>query len=183
MAKILVALLLALLAFVGTLLGALAATGNLSKEGFDKILNRGEPEPAAAGAASQEQLDPLLKAIEERETRLKEKAEALEKRAEQLDIRERDLEELREELQRVYTQFTESLDQADATHEERLRDVAKSLAGMSPENAAQVLQEWPPSEAARILRDVDEGDRGDILDEMEADKAALILRALQERAY
>lgn len=169
------------LAFMLTLIGALFFTGNLNKEGIDTILGTGKTPPETV---AEQDLDPLLAMLAKREDEVKTRAQELNQQEERLKLRERDLEESLKSLAQTLTQVTEQLDSADQDYEVRLQEVATSLGGMKPQNAAEVLKEWPPTDAARVLSYVDERKRGKILDEVTPpDRAALILRALQERGY
>ncbi|MBN2309308.1 MAG: hypothetical protein JXR94_10075 [Candidatus Hydrogenedentes bacterium] len=180
--KIIGLFVLALVSFVLTLVGALSATGNLSKEGLERLFE-GRPAAAPAAAEKEDELDPILRALKKREAAVKQREGELAEREQRLKLRERDLDEIRDELTQAYTQFVASLDEADDDYEVRLQEAATSIESMKPKNAAEVLRQWPPDEAARILAKVQERVRGKILDEMDPDKAALFLRALQERVY
>jgi len=180
--KILGLFLLAVASFLLTLLGAMAATGNLSGEQLSKIFAKEEATPVAP-LEKPDDLDPILRALSKREEAIKGREAELREWEERLKLRERDLEELGDELRQAHTQFVASLDEADADYALRIEEASKTLGKMKPKNAAEVLKEWPPEDGARILMGVDERNRGKILDELDPDRAALFLRALQERAY
>jgi flagellar motility protein MotE (MotC chaperone) len=180
--KILGVFLLAIASFLLTLLGAMALTGNLSKEQLSKLFAGEEPAPATP-QEEPDDLDPILKALSGREEEIKERETELREWEGRLKLRERDLEELADELRLAHTQFVASLDEADADYAERIAEASKTLGKMKPKNAAEVLKAWPPEDGARILMGVDDRSRGKILDELDPDKAALFLRALQEREY
>ena len=180
--KIAILLVLALLSFGLTLVGMLAVTGNLTPEGLDRIMGRSAPAPVLKQEAKDD-LDPILKTLNERAETLKKREQELDEREKQLAIRERDIEGMLDELKLTHTQFTESLDKADTDYAANLKIASESVAGMKPKGAAEVLADWPPDDAAALLRGVPERQRGKILDEMDPQDAAAILESLRARAY
>ncbi|MCP4646030.1 MAG: hypothetical protein GY851_36640 [bacterium] len=175
--------LLGLVSFLLTLVGALAATGNLTQEGIDLLLKRG-PEPAVETVRTPDSLDPLLKTMRDKEERIASREKELEERARRLALRERDLEETRGQLEQAYTQFSSQLDtvnsQQTQEYSQRLEETANTLGSMKPQNAADILAGWPPSDAARLLLGMEDRKRSKILDSMDPDQAASVIRALQE---
>ena len=169
------------LVFVGTLAAALAVTGNLSREGFERILSG--PPPAEIAAPAVDEISPVLRALREREEALAQREAEAARQEEMLRIQQRDLDQMRIELADTLAKLKESLDAADEQRDERLAEVAKSFAAMRARNAAEALQGWPTEDAADVLRRVREKERGRILDEMDPAKASMILRSIQESAY
>ena len=179
--KILLYALVGLVAFVLTLVGAMFFTGNLSQEGFDRLL--GTEEPAPAVSEPEDDLDPLLKALKSREETVRDGEKDLEARQKNLEIRERDVETMLKDVTQVLEQLTDSLDETDADHEKLLVETAKSIEGMKAKNAAEVLGEIPIEDAAQLLLRIKDRDRGKILDEMDPEQTAQIIQILQRKPY
>lgn len=173
---------LALIAFVATIVAALAATGNLNKESLMRLSGK-EEVVAEAPAESKDDLSPLLKALKEREEALNKREEDLKRKEDLVAIQQKDLDNLKAELDETLEQVKASLQEADASRDERLTEVAKSFEAMKAENAAAALESWPTEDAADILQRVKEKGRGKILDKMEPAKAAMILKTIQDPIY
>jgi len=177
--KLLAIISLAILSFVGVFAGILAATGQLSMDTVDQILGRGEAAEPAPAVEAPDEVDGLVRALRDREQTLAERAARLEEREQRLAATERELMELREEVENLLDQLTGALAEQEEDRERRLQEVADSLAGMRPGNAAEAVSELDPDIAARVLSLMDQRDRGKVLDEMEPRMAASLLSELQ----
>lgn len=179
--KAILYLLLALISFALTVVGMLAYTGDLNKEGLDKLMGWNQPEAPIETKPEPDELSEMAKALQERENELDAREEDLGKQQQRLNETQDQMEELRNNLKDLIAQLTQSVDTIDADTQARLQDVADSLAGMKPDSAALVLEEYPPNQGARLLQLIDERARGKILDKMNEKKAAEFLQALSDR--
>jgi len=182
MMRIIGLIVLALTAFALTLVAALALSGNLNKEklqqAFQKdtenVIPEEEPDPVA----------PWAQALKEKEEALNKREAELKEREAQLERERQGLIELKSELTAIQSRIDESLQATDTEQQAKRQEVADSLSKMKPANAAKILDDWVPDEAAEVLRLIQEKDRGKILDSLvlvNASKAAEILRIIQEK--
>ncbi len=179
--KFIALLVLAVLAFTGTVVAALAATGNLSQDVLKRLVKG--PGVSQAAPAPVDDAGPVLEALKRREQALKDREADLARREDILRIQERDIDQMKSEVNEMLTQVKASLETVDEKRDAQLAEVAKSFAAMKARNAAEALQAWPAEDAADILRRVKEKERGKILDEMEPTKASMILRTIQEPLF
>ncbi len=174
--------LLAAISFIGAVAGALALTGNLTKENILEIV-KPQPKETTAAETTEDDVGPLSRALQKREAELDKRERELDKQEERLDQRLAELKALREEIAQIRKQIQTALEKQDAERDKRMQDVADSLAEMDPANAAQTIEQWPTEDAAVALRLIKERERGKILDEMDPEKAGLVLRSLQQPAF
>lgn len=181
--KIVGYILLGLISFIATIVIAGLATGDLSKAGIDRLMGKtAQNQPVSAPQSAPEPPDPLsdlAKALNQREQAIKEREERVAAREARLAEDLAQLEELRGQVQALLKEAASAVDKTDAQEIERMQAVAASLGEMSSEQAARTIEQWPPEYAARVLRLIDDRPRGKILDAMAADKASVILRAMQ----
>lgn len=183
MIKILGLVILALVLFSGTLVGMVALTGNLNKAGLDRVMGKDEL-PVETPAVEEDEVAVLARGLKERETALNKRKAILDEREQRIEQRRLELVTLLEDATEIQNTIDESLEATDADHEERLMDVASSLATMKAANAAAILDGWPSSaEVATILRKVEEKKRGKMLDAMDLKRATEVLRIIQERKF
>ena len=179
--KAFVIMVMAIFVLVATLAGGIYMVGGFTKEGMAKLLGI---EPAKvekpAEPASAEQIPELVKALKERATELDERDAALRTEEKRVQETRAQLEELRATLQQLVAEATKSLDKADADKQARLENVALSLGSMKPASAAEAIADWPPEDSAMMLQMIEDRARGKILDAMQPDKAAAILKAMQD---
>jgi len=179
-------LLVAVLAFGGTLALILALTGNLNAESFDRMVHGPPPPPEIPEDVPDGLLD-VASALNERAMKLDEEKKALQQERKQLEMLQRQNGELRAELQQLVDQLALTLDTADADQKARLQAAADTIAAMDPEKVAPALSEWSPEQVATILMLVDEDVRGSILNVMDTEggrsKAGIILDELQRSKY
>lgn len=178
--KLYVVLTVSLFAGIGVLLAALYLSGALTKEGLRKLLDV-EPAPVTenVAAVSEAQIPEVVKALNEREQELDEREAALKTEAARIDETRAQLEELRTVLRDLVADASQSLDEADAEHQQRLQNVALSLGAMKAQQAAEAISAWAPEDAAVVLQMIEERPRGKILDNLNPDEAAAILRAME----
>jgi flagellar motility protein MotE (MotC chaperone) len=176
-------ILLGLFSFIVTIAVAGLITGDLSKAGIDRLMGKAPEEqaqqPRQVAAEAPDPLSDLAKALNQREQAIKEREERVAAREARLAEDLAQLEELRGQVQTLLKEAASAVDQTDAQEIERMQAVAASLGEMSSEQAARTIEQWPPDYAARVLRLIDDRPRGKILDAMAADKASVILRAMQ----
>jgi flagellar motility protein MotE (MotC chaperone) len=173
------------LIFVLTLVMLLFLTGNLNREGLAKL--RGREEAAVAPAQPRiSDVEPLLTAIREKEQELQQREAQIGEEEKRLAVMRKELEALRDNLEKILADVNTSLEGVDEAEDQRLTTVAQSVASMEAKNAAQTLTSelFTPDEAAMIIERIDEERiRGNILNEMEPESAALVLQALKDRGY
>ncbi len=178
MIKLIFYVLLPLVAFAGTVAVCLSLTGNLSKEGIDKILGRAQPAKQTQEAA-EGQTDPYLRALQQREEDLKKREAKVQEDDARIKKAQTDLDQLRTEIEDLQKEIGDALKVEDAEQQKRVADVALSLGKMKPVNAAKTLESWDVQESAKVLRLVKDKERGKILDSMTPEKAAAILLELK----
>lgn len=181
--KLIITLLIAILCFAGSLAGLLAYSGNLSKEGFNKLLS---PKPAAqkteeATTEKGDESSALAQALKQREEELDQREAKVREEEERLKKSRTDLESLRAELQNIQTQIGASVKAVDADRKKRMEDVALSLSKMKATGAAEVVSSWPVEDAIAILRLVKDKERAKILDAMKPEQSAALLLGLQDK--
>lgn len=178
MMKLIAYIVVPLIAFVGTVAACLAVTGNLSKEGIEKILSRA-PVAEETPAPAVQEADPYLRALQQREEELKKREAKVQEDDARIKKSQADLDQLRTDIEGIQKQIGAALKVEDAEQQTRLSDVALSLAKMKPTNAAKTLESWDAQEAAKVLQAVKDKQRGKILDAMTPEKAAAILTELK----
>jgi len=176
MAKLLVVL-LAVGAFAAAVLVPIGMSGHLNREGFEKILKKDTaPTPAAV---KPDPANPLLRALQKQREALAKREAKLKEDEQRVRAMQADLDQLRDELEEVLSEIQAKLSEEDAAQQQRLAKVAEALADMKPRNAAETLETFTADEASRVLMLVKDRDRTKILDAMEQEQAALILKTLQ----
>ncbi len=183
--KVAAAFLLFVLTFVATILLMLYFTGNLDQESIARLLRRGEM-PLLEPAPRAHDADPLMAALREKERALAERERHIAEEERRLALMRQELSTLRDNVERILREVDESLDEADEAYGERIQRVAESIASMEAQNAAETLMSelFTPQEAAEILQRIEEDrTRGNILNEMTPERAALILQALRNRRH
>ncbi len=181
MKKLAVFMVLPLVSFLATVVALTLLSGNLSKE---KLLGAfggksGKPAPAVQEEQPSES-DMFARALKQRDEDLKQREAKVREEEERIKKMQVDLQQLRTELATIQTQIQTVLKTEEASRKVALNDVAMSLSKMKPQNAADTLSEWPASDAADILRLIKDKERGKILDAMKPEKAAPLLKSLQE---
>jgi len=171
--------LLALLVFAAALLVPVALSGNLNQQGFEKIFKKEEAAPPVAAPAP-DPATPLLRAIKQQRENLDKREAKVREDEQRLQTMQADLDQLRDELQDILEQIQAKLSEEDTAQQQRLTEVALTLSKMKPRNAAETLKTFSAAEAAGVLRLVKDRERTKILDSMDQDQAALILKTLQE---
>jgi len=177
-----------LLAFGGTLVGILAATGQLSKEALDKLRSgQTTEEHVDGGPAGTDPLDVWVKQQKDREQELEAERTRLEEEARRNEIVRGDMENLLLKLEQM-TQGSsnrpskEQENAGDTAEDKGLQEAARTLASMKPTQAAAAMDKMEDLEsAAAYLRTMEEDERAAILDKMkDASKVVQLLQYLKE---
>ncbi len=181
MLKIFGVAVLGIVCFLAALIIPMAVTGQLNKDTLGLLF--GDEETSATVKAGGDDLGPLaaklsaeLKRVQEWDVKLSEEDALLTQREDILD-------DTLTQITQIQTEIAAAMDTLDAEQQAAIKQIAKTMEAMAPENAATDLQAMSPEEAARILPLIKGRARGKILDEMEAAQRSLILQVLQERKY
>ncbi|HOJ33836.1 MAG TPA: hypothetical protein PKY35_13505 [Candidatus Hydrogenedentes bacterium] len=177
MKSIVLPLIVFLLAFGASLVGVLAATGNLNKAALDKML--GKTPPPAPKEEAPDELDAFAAALKEKEQQITTEQKRVDEEKRRLRIAQDDMSELTKRMEQLLQQITQAKEESDKIKETRTLQAAQTLAGMDPKKAAAVLNEWPADRAAEVLRNVKDKDRSKILDQMDPAQAAQVLENLK----
>lgn len=185
--KVAAASLLFVLTFAVTLLLLLLFTGNLNQPGIARLTGRHQEEAVVAPVLpSPADIGPLLTALREKEQELEQREARIDEEEKRLTLMRKELEALRTSLESLLKDVNESIEGADEAQNQRLQTVAQSIASMEAKNAAETLTSelFTPEEAALIIQRIEEERiRGNILNEMTPDKAALVLQALKRHDF
>ncbi len=175
--------LVAVLCFAGAMAGLLAYSGNLSKEGIDKLLY-----PKSAGqkavetpAEKGDESSALAQALKQREEELNQRETKMRDEEERSKKSRADLDALRTEVQAMQAKIGASIKIVDADHKKRMEDVALSLSKMKATNAAESIGSWPVEDAVAVLRFVKDKERAKILDAMKPEQSSVLLLGLQDK--
>jgi flagellar motility protein MotE (MotC chaperone) len=176
--KIVAVIILAVIAFFGTVVGALFLSGNLSEESLNKLFTKKFSGMTPSEVV--EDLDTITSELKKREGELKRREGELAQAETRLEIERTNLQELFTSLQNILKDIDASLADVDQGSQERLKALADTVGSMDAASAAKVLDELSPDEAATILLGIEkERTRATILDEMEPKTAVEVIRVLQ----
>jgi len=180
--KILILVVVPLFVFGATLLGVLAATGHLNQEAFQRIRGKEVVKEAQDGEkkVTADSLGALAEQLKQREASIAAKEKELAENETRLEARKKGLDQQTAELKTLMQQIDGNLAQAEQDRQAKIKAQALSVANMEAESAAKALESLPTQDAAAILLDVKDKQRGEILNTMTPEKAASILKALQE---
>jgi flagellar motility protein MotE (MotC chaperone) len=173
----------ALVIYCTVLLGLLYSQGLLTEEGLRQVLQGGPPPATPAIHEPVEALDTLARQQRAREEALNRREETLQQQEQRVTMARQDLMGLYDQLNGLLTEFNASLDALDADREERLNEVANSLARMDARKAAQTVAGLDEEVQVQVLGRIADRSRGDILSNLEPDVAARILSRFQEPRY
>lgn len=180
--KILIFLVVPFFVFGATLLGVVAATGHLNQESFQRILGK-EVTKEATGEehkVTADSLGALAQQLKQRESAIAAKEKELAESETRLEARKKSLDQQAVELKTLMEQIDGNLAQAEQDRQAKIKAQALSVANMDAESAAKALESLPTQDAAAILLDVKDKQRGEILNNLTPEKAATILKALQD---
>jgi len=190
--KIVLILLGAITVFVLTLVGMLAATGNLNQDALDRLMGKevevkpgeGGEHGAEAGheAAPEEAVDPITKQIMKQREESASKERELKDYEQQLNQRAAELDALYQQIQTAKQEFESTVSAADAARMVEVEAVANTVSNMKPTAAAERLENMPVPDMVEVLRKVKDKDRGKIVEAMKPELAAEVLRKMQEPA-
>lgn len=178
--KIVAILLAALVVFVGSLAGLLAATGNLNAEALGRLAGQ----PPAGTAALPEKVPSTDELAEENRARmnaLQERERTLDEREKQITQREKDLETLRTQLETMKTQIEGAMKSADEERASQMETIANTIVAMKPAEAAERLEKFPVEDQAEIVKRITKvKDRAKLLEAMKPETAARVMTFLQQ---
>ena len=177
--KYAIMVLLALVVFVLALGGALALTGNLTPETFDKLMGK-ETEGAMPEAEPADPLDPIARQLRRKEQDLSEKERLLDEREAQITRREQGLATLQQELDDLQKRLLGAESDLQAQREQEIETVANTIAEMKPKSAAERIENMPLEDIVAVLRKMKDKDRGAVVEAMEPEIASEVLRRMQE---
>ena len=121
MLKLVGMVVLFLIAFASTLVGLLAATGNLSQESLDALLGKAPDKPSSQTEA--QDLDSLTMQLKAERQRVEERQEELDQQEKRLKMLQRDIEERRTELASLLDEVKQGVDAGEASQDQRLQVV------------------------------------------------------------
>ena len=175
----------AILSLAATLAGLLAINGKLSTETLQALTNpeqyaEMEAKKKAEMKTTEPALGTLAQQLNERSRQLDERESALAEREKQVKQREDDLDKARTDLETLQKTINESLDVAAESRATQLKTVAITLESMEPQSAAERLASMPTDEIAEILMNVKDKKRGEILEVMETELAARVIKEIRD---
>jgi flagellar motility protein MotE (MotC chaperone) len=164
MIKFILMLLVAAIAFAGTVAAILAITGNLSQESLMKIVSPAPAPVETAPEAKPDETDAVIRALQARDEDLNKREAAVKEEEDRLKKEQADLDVLRTQLVGIQQEIGKTIEAEDADHRKRVQNVALSLAKMKPAQAAKTLGTWSVQDAAKALRFMKDKERGKLLD-------------------
>lgn len=170
---------LAVIAFAGTIIGSLALNQRLNMESINQLLGRETVEKAAP---EEDLVGPWAARLRAEEQRLEAWEATLEEQETRMGLRQQQIEETLRQAVEAQEQLNQNLDEIDLAKEERTKEVAKSVENMDEDEAALTLGALPPESSARLLRIIEKGQRGKILDAMDQEYRVLVLQLMEEMA-
>jgi len=179
MLRIVALILTGLAVFALTLVGVLAATGNLNAESLAR-LSGAAPQGAAALPPVAASTDSLAEENRKRKAELDAREKALSAREQQLVQREKDLTALRVQVETVKSEIDGAMKSADEERQTQIETVANTISSMKPEAAAERIEKFSVEDQADILKRITKvKDRAKILEAMSPESAARVMTALQ----
>lgn len=170
--------------YAGVLAGLLFSQGMLNQESIEQILQGAPPpETVTAPVAPAESVDALARQQRAREEALNRREEALREQEQRITMAQQDLAGLYNQLNTLLTDFNASLDSLDEDRDQRLTEVANSLARMEARRAAEAVANLDEAVQVEVLGRITERARGEILTQMDPEVAARILSRFQEPRY
>lgn len=173
--------------FTLSLIGTMAATGNLNQDAVNRLMGKEVEQPApAAGAAhgaaggEADAADPITRQLQKQRAELEAKEKELKEYEAQLNQRASELDALYNQVQTAKAEFEAAVGEAEKKHAEEIETVANTVAAMKPTNAAERLASMPVPDVVEVLRKVKDKNRGKIVEAMEPEAAAEVLRKMQE---
>jgi flagellar motility protein MotE (MotC chaperone) len=186
MGKLIAILGIAIVGFLGAVVGMLAATGNLNKDTLDKMLGT-ESDSTAEAVPLDDPSSALVKALKSERERLAQQKIELDKRDEMLSLREREVDSTLTAIQELQVQINAAMTTLDEAQEANLQELAKTLENMKSQEAAIALAAMEPKDAVKLLPLIKDRDRGKIMDAMngEGDKEtrAAIFELMKDKLY
>lgn len=179
--KYILFLLLAVLAFVGTLAGALAATGNLNGEAIARLMGGEADAGMAPPPAAPEPIGPEARRLQQKEEVLRQREAALNARESQVASREQGLEELRGTLESIQSGIQAGIEDQEQQRQVRISTAVNTISEMDAGKAAEALAGFQVGDQAEILNQISKDkDRAAIIEAMPAESATRVLKELAE---
>lgn len=180
--KIVAMVLAGLLIFAASLVGLLAATGNLNAEALARLSGK-QVEGKAALPDKMEGTDSLADENRKRQAELDEREQKLAEREKQLAQREKELADLRTQIESMKSEVTGALDNAEQDRATQLEAVANTIQQMKPEPAAERLEKFTVEDQAAILAKFKKPkDSAKVLEAMKPDVAARVMMFMQNKS-
>lgn len=183
MMRLFLIVMLAIISFIGTLIGALALTGNLSGDSLSKLVspvsvpqNVTVPRPNI----QEDSIATLIEQIKKKEELLKQKEEEIKKKEEEIKTKTQELQQMQSKIETVQKELSSKLEGDKKEKAVQMQTIAITLSGMKPDKAAERLKTMSPDEIAEILSYVKPKERGKIVEALDAQLAAQVLQALQK---
>ncbi len=183
MKKLALGLIIALLVFVLTLIGAMAATGNLSKEAIGKLLKRGAAGEKTPLPQTEREIAPWVEELKKREEDLRKLEAIVAEKEKRLQISQVELEQMQNDLQNLLKQVGATMEAGSENLQQNLQNTAKALEGMKSDKAAETLEGLPEDMAAKIIPLISEKKLGKILDDMDESKRIRLLGSPLETGF
>ncbi len=182
--RLLIVVILSVVSFIGTLVGVLALTGNLSGESLQKLV---APSSTASQKVSisrpsiqEDTIATLIEQIQKKEASLKQKEEEIKKKEEEIKLKSQELQQMQSKIESVQKELSSKLEIDKKEKAVQMQTIAVTLSGMKPDKAAERLKTMSPDEIAEILSYVKPKERGKIVEALDAQLAAQVLQSLQK---
>ncbi len=182
--RLLLIIILSILSFIGTIVGMLAVTGNLSAEAMKKMLSPSsgvaQQSPISRPNIQEDTIATLIEQIQKKEALLKQKEEEIKKKEEELKLKAQELQQIQSNIEGIQKELSSKLEGDKKDRAVQMQTIAVTLSGMKPDKAAERLKTMNPDEIAEILSYVKPKERGKIVEALDAQLAAQVLQALQK---
>ena len=179
--KLIMLVLAGLLVFVGTVVGALAATGNLNQSSIDALMGKEVTPVNADGIPVNAPKTSEARELQQQREQLTARAKTLDEREAQLNIREQNLQQLQQEIDGKIDQLGGSLEEAEQKRKERLMSAVNTLQEMKADAAADAIKRYPIEDQAEMLNMITKDkDRAKILEAMDPEDTARVLKAMAQ---
>ncbi len=183
--RLLIIIALSILSFIGTLVGMLALTGNLSGDSFKKLTEPAKTQQSVTVTQTQpvpqdDSITTLIEQIKKREENLKKREEELNKKEEEIKVKSQELEQMQTKVESIQKELSSKVEQSQQEKSVQMQTIATTISGMKPDKAAERLKTMSPEEIAEILSYVKPKERGKIVEALDAQLATQVLQALQK---
>lgn len=175
--------------FTLSMVGLLAATGNLNQQTLDRVMGKEQPPHLpgaaaagghAAGSGGGGDIDPIARQMQKQRETLAAKEKELKDYEAQLNQRSAELDALYQQVQAAKAEFESAVGEAEKQRQLEIETVANTVSNMKPKAAAERMANMPVPDVVEVLRKVKDKDRGRIVESMEPEMATEVLRKMQE---